>query len=502
MSDRYRLIVGIKGQFKSRCPTASYLRKKSGFPGPSTTIAKLSDDVLLEVFYWCRLVNITYDADKDWNRERWWYKLTQVCHLWRRIVLASPNRLNLHLVCTYGIPVETMLLHSPPFPLIIYYPRKLMEMAAEDKKGVIFALEQRDRVRRVHLELLATCLCDLIKVMDDDYPMLQTLVIRSQTDIRTCNVTVMLPEKLRAPLLNRLGLSNIVFPIKSVLLTSADGIVVLVIENYPAVPYFHPEYLVAKLSAMAHLEVLSIHFHSAITNREVERNLLHARVTHITLPNLRLLAFCGGSAYLEGILARLDAPSLETLNVEFFNQLTFHLPSLLHFSQEMMSHLKLDNTEVHFENDFVTLIIDPRNDHRQGQNPFHVQVRCKSLDWQASCIAQICSTLAPLLVRTESLQLGFHWGGRATSWQADVDPAQWYGLLATFRGVKTLHFAGWFVADLFRLLQLPNGGLPEELLPSLQEVVPSGWGHPNYAFSSFINARLIAGFPIRLVQNR
>ena len=374
-------------------------------------------------------------------------------------------------------------------------------MAAEDKEGVIFALEQRDRVRRVHLELLATCLCDLIKVMDDDYPMLQTLVIRSQTDIRARTAPVILPEKLTAPLLNRLGLSNIVLPIKSALLTSANGIVVLVIENYPAFSYFHPEYLVAQLSAMAHLEVLSIHFRSAITNREVERDLLRARVTHITLPSLRLLAFCGGSAYLEGILARLNAPYLETLNVEFFNQLTFHLPSLLQFSQAMITHLKLDTTEVHFENDFVTLIIDPRN-HRQGRNPFHVQVCCKSLDWQAFCIAQICNTLAPLLVRTESLQLGFHWDGPATSWQADIDPIQWYGLLATFRGVKTLHFAGWFVADLFRLLQLPNGGLPGELLPSLQEVVPSGWGHPNYAFSSFINARLAAGLPTRLVQNQ
>jgi GATA zinc finger len=325
----------------------------------------------------------------------------------------------------------------------------------EEKEGVVFALQQRERVRRVHLELSAACLRDLVKVMDNDYPMLRMLVIRSQTEIQTRSDAVTLPDKLRAPLLHHLDLSSVALTIKSVLLNNADGIAVLAIENFPACADFHPEHLVTQISAMSHLEVLSIHFCSAIPNREVERKLLGARMTRITLPSLRLLYFRGSSAYLEGILARLSAPYLQTLHVEFFNQLTFSLPSLLQFSNAM-SILKLNATQVYFEQDFVSLIIDPR-DKREGPDPFVVQVRCKPLDWQASCVTQICNTLAPLLSRTESLKLGFHTDGRATPWRVDVNPAERHGPIrvATFHGEKTVLLSGEFVVDLFRLLRLP-----------------------------------------------
>jgi hypothetical protein len=68
--------------------------------------------------------------------------------------------LDIHLVFLYGTPAEMILVHSPPFPLVIYY-LGLKEMVVEDKKGMVFALQQRERVRRVHLELSAACSHDL-----------------------------------------------------------------------------------------------------------------------------------------------------------------------------------------------------------------------------------------------------------------------------------------------------------------------------------------------------
>ena len=438
------------------------------------------------------------DFDHGWNLERWWYKLIQVCHVWRRIILASPAYLNLHLVCTYGTPVGAMLTHSPPFPLIIYYPAKLGEMGPEDKEGAVFALLHCERVHRIHIELSAADLHDLVKVMDNDYPILQRLVIRSRTENRAHTGTVTLPRKLRAPLLHRLALSNVVLPINSTLLSSAAGLVALRLQNFSAGADFHPEHFVAQFSAMSHLKMVEIHFNFPIPNREIEQRLLRAPVTRVTLPSLRLLAFRGSSAYLEGILEHLNAPYLQTLNVEFFNQLTFDLTSLLQLSHSMHD-LKRHAAEVHFDKDFVSLIVDP-HDKSGGAYPFHLQVSCKPLDWQASCAAQICSTLAPLFIRTESLRLGFHKDGLPETWQADVDHEQWHMLLGTFEGVKTLQLAGGLVGDLFRSLQLPGGDLPEELLPGLQELVPRGWGHTNDAFTSFVTARGAAGRPIRIVR--
>jgi len=40
-----------------------------------------------------------------WERERWWYKLAQVCQRWRHLMLASPFHLRLSLVCMAGTPV-------------------------------------------------------------------------------------------------------------------------------------------------------------------------------------------------------------------------------------------------------------------------------------------------------------------------------------------------------------------------------------------------------------
>jgi hypothetical protein len=75
------------------------------------------------------------------------------------------------------------LSHSPPFPLIIYYPGKpdaVNGISNEDKLGAIFALRQRERTRRIHIAAPTTFLRDLVGAMDNEYPILLKLVIRSQ----------------------------------------------------------------------------------------------------------------------------------------------------------------------------------------------------------------------------------------------------------------------------------------------------------------------------------
>ena len=44
-----------------------------------------------------------------------------------------------------------MLAHSPPLPLIIDYDDEDWDVTVEDKKDIVLALEQRDRVRRIRL---------------------------------------------------------------------------------------------------------------------------------------------------------------------------------------------------------------------------------------------------------------------------------------------------------------------------------------------------------------
>ena len=75
-----------------------------------------------------------------WTRERWWYKLAQVC-------------LGLSLVCSRGTPVAEILEHSPPLPLIINHVEDSDFVTTEDEEGIILALKHCDRVRRIRLDI-------------------------------------------------------------------------------------------------------------------------------------------------------------------------------------------------------------------------------------------------------------------------------------------------------------------------------------------------------------
>ena len=82
-----------------------------------------------------------------WNRERWWYRLVQVCRRWRYLVLESASYLRLSLVCTHGTPVADMLAHSPPLPIIIDHVDQNSHIISRDEEGILLALRHRDSVR-------------------------------------------------------------------------------------------------------------------------------------------------------------------------------------------------------------------------------------------------------------------------------------------------------------------------------------------------------------------
>lgn len=396
-----------------------------------TAIGALNHDVLLTIFHWYRLANTTDGFDRGWNLERWWYKPIQVCRTWRLLILAAPTRLDLHLVCTYGTPVTAMLTHSPPLPLIIYYPGRLGDATGKDEEDVLFALQHRERVRRIHIRAPGASLPGLINAMDGEYPLLQRLVIRSHTEKRraTTGAGVELPAKLQAPLLRRLTLSDVRLPATSSgLLRRAEGLVTLELQDIADTPEVHPAHLVAQLARMTQLERLVVHFRTALPNRAVERMLSRARTTtRAVLPRLKLLSFRGGSAYLEGVLARISAPALQTLFVDFFAQLTFDLPCLARFiraAQAQPSSAEVDGSrggvrfqfhaaELHFDAENACMLLDSRATgwgHAGGvrTNAVQLRVSCRTLDWQLAALAQICGALAALFARVEGLTLGLH----------------------------------------------------------------------------------------------
>ncbi|KAI0246811.1 hypothetical protein BJV78DRAFT_97603 [Lactifluus subvellereus] len=434
-------------------------------------IHTLNDDVLLNIFYLYRLVVCDeYDVDGipnfDWGGQRWWYKLAQACQRWRYLILASPSHLDLHLLCTHGVPIANMLAHSPPLSLAIYYREPDRETTEEDEEGILPALGHSDRVHYISLHLPSPKFQKIITIMDKQFPILECLYIGSRTEGDT---SLLLPRTFQAPHLRHLALWRAALPIESPVLTTTVGLVSLWLIDIPPSAYFPPSSLLTWLSLMPQLESLTIGFYSPPPNRDIARQLLDAPImTHLTLPNLRWFSFGGVSAYLEGLLARISAPVLSQLFIGLFNQLTFTVPRLLQFMGTTET-LSFSAVRLTFGNDFAQLAALQLGE--EMSDPFTVQIRCKHLDWQVSFAAQILDTLQPVLAVVEKFMLKHREHSQSSEWHHEVDRTLWRQLLRPLSNLKTLHVQTSLVGQLAGSLQTEDGEPPLELLPNLEEVV-------------------------------
>ena len=469
----------------------------------TVSIHTLDNDSLLHIFYLYRPFLLGEDGDQDyrlfggeagWERGRWWYELAHVCQRWRNVILGSASYLGVSLVCTKGTPVADMLSHSPPLPLIVDY--QLDDVSEEDEEGVILALKQYNRVRRVRLQMNITSQQKFIMAMDDEYPILEYLIIGQPSEDK--GLALVFPETLQAPLLHHLNLAGFALPVGSRLLTNAVGLVTLCIGIIHPSTFLHPNTLLQWLSFMPQLESLVIAFFYPVPNCDIERQLIHPPImTAITLPNLHYFAFFGVRTYLEGLIHRIATPRLEKLDIQFFNQLTFSVPRLVQFVSAA-ENLILKSAKFKFSDKEVEVEVYP---HEEAEmRAFSITVECFHLDWQVSSVAQIFNSLCLAFSEVEHLTLEHEVHRRSSEGHNEADPTEWRKLLSSFRNVKTLRIAEGLVEELSCCLQLDDGELPLELLPELQELTYSGSGNTGNVFTSFINARQDAGRPLTLVR--
>ena len=474
---------------------------------PTVSIHILDDDSLLNIFYLYRPFLLGKDEDGDghlwggddgWERGRWWYGLSHVCRRWRRVILGSASYLGISLVCAIGTPVADMLAQSPPLPLDIDYWDE-DDTAAKDEEGAILALKQYSRVRRVRLIIPVASLQKLIAAMDDEYPILEYLIIARPVKDKVDESSIsQFPETLRAPNLRHLYLVGSALPIGSRLLTNALGLLTLCLFMRHPSTYFHPNFLLRWLSFMPQLETLIVSFKFPVPNRDIERQLTHTPITtHITLPNLHYFEIAGVGTYLEALVDRITTPRLENFQIWFFNQLTFSVTRLLQFMNATES-LTFKSAKFKFSDKDVDVEVYPHEEAKM--HALSIIVDCLHLDWQVSSAAQIFSSLSPLFSAVEHLTLVHEVHSQSSEEHNEADRTKWRQLLGSFKNVKTLRISEGLVEELSRCLELGDGELPLELLPELQELTYSGSGNTSDAFTSFINARQDAGRPLTLVR--
>ncbi|KAI9438915.1 hypothetical protein H4582DRAFT_2142014 [Lactarius indigo] len=434
--------------------------ERPGYNVLYTTINRLNDDILLSIFNYYRL------HEKNAYEVRLW---------WRGATSCIPQ---------YSTWVLDTLDHLPPLPLFVDY----RYISGQDELGIYHALLLRDRVRRVDLHLLPSILRGFLPMlMGVPFPVLAHLSLSSTAD-DTPSLT--LPKTFMAPNLRHLVLLGIGLPIRLRLLSSTVSLVTLVLTNIQATGYFRPRLLVARLQSLPQLEELSIGFSIPIPRPSTEEELLGNQGPPVTL-RLKCLMFKGVSAYLERFVAQIRAPLLERLDITLFNQIAFALPHLTHFAN-ITKGLKLPVTNVFFGYDQVTIAICRSTPQKYA--PFQLRVRCKQLDWQIDCAAQVCSALMPALLGVEKLTLDLYGRMMPTEWRnGEIDGTTWHELLKSFVGAKELRICRSLSGELSRALQMEGVGSDAGLLPDLQELACVS----TRVFDHFIHARRVAGRPIR-----
>jgi F-box-like len=446
----------------------------------------LPDDILLEIFDCHRSVARDDASSGPWK----WHRLAHVSQRWRRLVFASPRRLDLQLVYTYKNPVRKTLDFWPDLPIAISYPSSYRRLAPEDENNVIIALKHSERICELDLSISRTLWPKSDLSMRAQFPALERLRLRSQDKIRP----LILPEQFLGgctPRLRDIHMASIAFPTLPMRLMSSEALVSLHLDEIPTSGYFSPEALADGLSVTTQLETLKIHF---LPPNSHERSIDTLPQTRVALPVLTELEFKGNSEYIEDLVSRIDTPTLGQLSISFFEQPTFGIPRLSRYIGRTKELKSPCHTSVHLSEEELIVTHYSRSTSTSGN--FKLQILCDELDRQVPLLIHVSRQLSDLVSDVERLSIEAY--PQLSSWleREEMDSAQWLELFRPFRGVKRFDVTGSLVQSITLALEPVTGEMARIVLPALRDLYLIDYKISPTSIEQFIDARELYGRPV------
>jgi hypothetical protein len=452
----------------------------------------LPDDVLLEIFD----IYVNEESDEDLHNEFFkkeeiekWQTLVHVCRRWRSLVFGSPRQLNLRLVCTSETPARDTLDVWPSLPLLVADSGQLTEGVDE----ILAVLKRSDRVVKINLfKVDGSDLKNVLAEMQVPFPELTDLVLSSED-----GMVPVLPDSFlggSAPHLQFLFLIRISFPALSKLLLSTTHLVTLHHMDIPHSGYISPEAMVTALSTLTSLERLSLEFESPRSHPDRESRR-PPPLTRSVLPALTYFWFKGVDDYLDDLVARIDAPQLERLEITLFNQIVFDSPQFIQFISRTPTLKAFEKALVRFARDTSRVNFSSQT---PGYGTLDMQIPCMELDWQVSSMEQVCTSCLPPLSTLEDLYI-YEFLHSQLVWQDNIENALWLELLRPFTAVKNLYLSEKFASRIMPALQELAGGRSTEVLPTLQNIFleePQPSGTVQEGIQQFVAARQVTSHPI------
>ena len=441
----------------------------------------LPDDILLNIF--CRYL----DSDAA---PRIWPTLGWVCRRWRQIVFSSPLGLNLRLYCTHRTPVLETLDLWPSLPVIVEYGgiSNLDPPSPQDDDNIVAALKQSGRVSSISLTVTSS-LRKKLSPISEPFTQLEDFVLFSKDNLQlTFPSSFHLGSRLRT-----VHLSRIAIPSLPRLLSPSQFLVDIQLHEIPITGYFSPEAFASALSGTTQIRSLSLHFLS-LPSRRNYLSLPPLPGERVVLPALTCLKYRGTSKYLDSFVARIAAPRLSEINITFFYQPTMDASQLGQFIERTEMQALPFYAEVKTSAGAISISFDGSSTSAS----LRLQISCKQLDLQLSCMAQVCDRISPFLFRVRSLWINT---AQPLGRRDDGNIEQWLDLLCSFKlsGAKLFSVDSEVTTDILRVLG-PANERNTSMLPSLRlfdvdkhiEMVGPSWD----SVQSFITSRSISGRPV------
>jgi hypothetical protein len=418
-----------------------------------------------------------------------WQTLVHVCQKWRWAVFGSPRRLDLQLVCRSTTPVREMLDIWPPLPIVIEESEDDPWPPTLDMDNIVAALERNDRVREIRLCVLPRRpLKKVLAAMRKPFPALTELQLGCDDELVPIDPDLFLGGS--APGLRYLQLERIPFQGLPKLLLSTTHLTDLLLSDIRFSGYISPKAMMTGISALTRLQTLSLEFKfpSPSPDGTSQRSFPPTR-TH--LPALISMTFRGESAYLEHLVAGIDAPLLDNLNITFFPQLSFDTPQLATFICRT-PRLKLhDEANISFSDLGVEFAL-PRFLYRG----LKLYILCRESNWplplmMQTCISSISQAISPVVKRLYIFDHG-------ECLDDSIENGQWLDLLRPFNGVEDLYLSREITVYIAPALQELVGERVAEVLPNLQSLFLERLRSQlvQGVVGQFIAARQVSGHPI------
>jgi hypothetical protein len=458
------------------------LRATSGTTSDScslgiSTIEPLSDDIILCVFDSYR--QELEDSDGTWP----WHVLTHICQRWRRIIFACPVHLNLQLECKSRTDAKAALDLWPTLPIII----KATFNRNRDEDDIIGALEYRDRIAGITLWNITTHhLQKCLPLMQETFPILTYLFLYASHNKESAFLITDAFLGESAPRLQKLDFSGIRFPALPNFLSSASNLVDLTLGQLQTTGSGHmsPEAMALSLSVLTRLRSLNINFRwrSSYLTSQGPPPSTHA------LPALTRIMLEGPHGYLDDLVARIDAPLLDSGCIRFYDEPTFdapRLPNFIHRTERFKSP-GLVSVYLRHASAFLSLhsSVDPESANISLTFPFdesHTPVEI---------LVKIGIQCSALLSHVERLEIGGDDLYFGPWWRQGNE--LWLEFLRPFTAVQTLHLAGEdLLPHLAGILGAVMGKRAAHVLPALHTILLSD-SEPKYFYDNLLKQFIVA----------